>query len=203
MTGDAPATPRRDADDPWAVPHARRNVPLLVLDGFVFALGFNFLSPVAIMPVFIARLTPIDVLAGSFTALEQIGIALPKFVAARWTERAARAGRRRSVRHQGGGAGRDARGPGARRSVRHKGGGAGRDARGPRGRRSGQGCPRTKRTAERARMPADPVHPTGSWRDTTAAGGRRNIRMARPAEWHGRPSGLEMSRAECEWGRPR
>ncbi len=171
MTGDAPATPRRDADDPWAVPHARRNVPLLVLDGFVFALGFNFLSPVAIMPVFIARLTPIDVLAGSFTALEQIGIALPKFVAARWTERAARAGRRRSVRHQGGGAGRDARGPGARRSVRHKGGGAGRDARGPRGRRSGQGCPRTQYT-----RPA-----VGATRRRLAGGGTSG--------WHGRRNG--------------
>jgi hypothetical protein len=70
-------------------------VPLLVLDGFIFALGFTFISPIAIMPVFVARLTPIDVLAGSFTALEQIGIALPQFIAAKWTERAARVGRRR------------------------------------------------------------------------------------------------------------
>ncbi len=89
------ATDGHDGDNPWAVPHARWNVPLLVLDGFVFALGFNFLSPVSIMPVFVARLTPIDLLAGSFTALEQIGIALPQFVAARWAEKAARAGRRR------------------------------------------------------------------------------------------------------------
>ncbi|MFM7198357.1 MAG: hypothetical protein ACKO2D_10820, partial [Chloroflexota bacterium] len=89
------ATAGHDGDNPWAVPHARWNVPLLVLDGFVFALGFNFLSPVAIMPVFVARLTPIDLLSGSFTALEQIGIALPQFVAARWAEKAARAGRRR------------------------------------------------------------------------------------------------------------
>ena len=89
------ATIGHDGENPWAVPHARWNVPLLVLDGFIFALGFNFLSPIAIMPVFVARLTPNDLLAGSFTALEQIGIALPQFVAARWAERAARAGRRR------------------------------------------------------------------------------------------------------------
>ena len=96
MTTAAPTpTTGHEGDDPWAVPHARWNVPLLVLDGFIFALGFNFVSPVAIMPVFVARLTPIDLLAGSFTALEQIGIALPQFVAAKWAERAARAGRRR------------------------------------------------------------------------------------------------------------
>jgi hypothetical protein len=96
MTPGVPVpTTGHEGDDPWAAPHARWNVPLLVLDGFIFALGFNFVSPVAIMPVFVARLTPIDLLAGSFTALEQIGIALPQFVAARWAERAARAGRRR------------------------------------------------------------------------------------------------------------
>ena len=94
-TATSPSTTGHEGDDPWAVPHARWNVPLLVLDGFIFALGFNFISPVAIMPVFVARLTPIDLLAGSFTALEQIGIAIPQFVASKWAERAARAGRRR------------------------------------------------------------------------------------------------------------
>jgi hypothetical protein len=82
-------------DDPWILPNSRWNIAWLVLDGLVFALGFNFLSPVAILPVFVARLTPIDLLAGSFTAIDQIGLALPQFVASRWAERAAAVGRRK------------------------------------------------------------------------------------------------------------
>ena len=61
----------------------------------LFRSGFNFLSPVAILPVFVARLTPIDLLAGSFTAIDQIGLALPQFAASRWAERAALQGRRK------------------------------------------------------------------------------------------------------------
>ena len=82
-------------DDPWTLPNSRWNVAWLVLDGLFFALGFNFLSPVAILPVFVARLTPIDLLAGSFTAIDQIGLALPQFAASRWAERAALTGRRK------------------------------------------------------------------------------------------------------------
>lgn len=82
-------------EDPWRLPNSRWNVTWLVLDGLFFALGFNFLSPVAILPVFVARLTPVDLLAGSFTAIDQIGLALPQFVASRWAERAALSGRRK------------------------------------------------------------------------------------------------------------
>ena len=82
-------------DDPWTLPNSRWNIAWLVLDGLFFALGFNFLSPVAILPVFVARLTPIDLLAGSFTAIDQIGLALPQFAASRWAERAALRGRRK------------------------------------------------------------------------------------------------------------
>ncbi|NBT93691.1 MAG: hypothetical protein EBT47_01475 [Chloroflexi bacterium] len=78
-----PATQNRD-DDPWSLPNARRNIAVLVLDGFFFALGYNFLSPISILPVFIARLTPVDLFAGSFTAIDQIAIAIPQFIGAKY-----------------------------------------------------------------------------------------------------------------------
>ena len=89
-----PATQNRN-DDPWSLPNARRNIAVLVLDGFFFALGYNFLSPISILPVFIARLTPVDLFAGSFTALDQIAIAIPQFIGAKWADRFAQRGRRK------------------------------------------------------------------------------------------------------------
>ncbi len=86
-----PVTRNRD-DDPWSLPNARRNIAVLVLDGFFFALGYNFLSPISILPVFIARLTPVDLFAGSFVALDQIAVAIPQFIGAKWAERFAQKG---------------------------------------------------------------------------------------------------------------
>ncbi|MCX5986672.1 MAG: hypothetical protein NTX54_09230 [Chloroflexi bacterium] len=87
--------PQGRDDDPWSVPDARRNILVLVLDGFFFALGYNFLSPISILPVFIARLTPVDLFAGSFTTLDQIAIAIPQFIGAKWADKFAQKGRRK------------------------------------------------------------------------------------------------------------
>jgi hypothetical protein len=86
--------PSADQPNPWDLPDARRNVAWLVLDGFVFALGFNFLSPVAILPAFVARLSLVNVLVSSFVAIDQGENALPQFAISRWAERATLRGRR-------------------------------------------------------------------------------------------------------------
>ena len=67
----------------------------LVFDGFIFSFGFTFISPSSILPVFVARLTPIDVLAGAVPAIDFVGLALPQLLGARWAARAARAGGRK------------------------------------------------------------------------------------------------------------
>lgn len=67
----------------------------LVIDGFIFSFGFTFISPSTILPVFVARLTPLDVLAGAVPAIDFVGLALPQLLGARWAARAARAGGRK------------------------------------------------------------------------------------------------------------
>ena len=67
----------------------------LVIDGFVFSFGFTFISPSSILPVFVARLTPLDILAGAVPAIDFVGLALPQLLGARWAARAARAGGRK------------------------------------------------------------------------------------------------------------
>ncbi len=75
--------------------HASRNFWWLVFDGFVFNFGFTFISPASILPVFVARLTPIDLLAGAIPAIDFVGLALPQILGARWAARAARRGGRK------------------------------------------------------------------------------------------------------------
>ncbi len=67
----------------------------LVIDGFVFSFGITFISPSSILPVFVARLTPLDILAGAVPAIDFVGLALPQLIGARWAARAARAGGRK------------------------------------------------------------------------------------------------------------
>lgn len=104
MTAKAPVPPAvtrlagsdatlKGLEHPWRLPNSRWNVTWLALDGLFFALKFNFLSPMAILPVFVARLTPVHLLAGSFTAIDQIGLALQQFVASKWAEHAPLSGR--------------------------------------------------------------------------------------------------------------
>jgi len=71
------------------------NFRWLVLDGFVFSFGITFISPLSILPVFVARLTPLDILAGAVPAIDFVGLALPQLFGARWAARAARAGGRK------------------------------------------------------------------------------------------------------------
>ena len=61
----------------------------------MFAFGFTFFSPSSILPVFVARLTPIDLLAGAVPAIDFVGLALPQILGARWAARAARRGGRK------------------------------------------------------------------------------------------------------------
>ncbi|NBT93693.1 MAG: MFS transporter [Chloroflexi bacterium] len=75
--------------------HASWNFWWLVFDGFVFAFGFTFISPSSILPVFVARLTPIDLLAGAVPAIDFVGLALPQILGARWAARSARRGGRK------------------------------------------------------------------------------------------------------------
>jgi MFS family permease len=67
----------------------------LVIDGFIFSFGFTFISPSSILPVFVTRLTPHNVLAGAVPAIDFVGGALPQLVGARWAAGAARAGGRK------------------------------------------------------------------------------------------------------------
>jgi len=66
---------------------ARRNYTIIFTNMSLFHLGFNLISPVTILPVYVSHLTDSNILIGMVPAFVQVAFALPQLFGARYYER--------------------------------------------------------------------------------------------------------------------